>query len=384
MIAFLPIKKRVGIKVVSVMIAAITIGVAPYTAWQSYRIVMGQPAALLSLNLPPMNLTLVALNGTQLELNETDIGKLPYYESYGGFKNQLGNIKGLGNYTGVPLTTLCSLVGGITANNSLRITATDGYMMTFSYGQVNGDFITFDNKTGQQVPHNQPLTPILAYYFNDENVTDGPLRLAIVGPEGLVTQSIYWVKWVVKMEVRYIDDVAINNVKPFKTVVGQTYSCGINVTVANQGGFTETFNVTLYANITVVATSQNLILTNATSSTIIFKWNTTGVAYGNYIIWAYASPVPDETNTTNNNCTDGLVKVSIPGDVVDPYFKVDMGDISAVLDAFGSKLGADGNYWHTPPKALDPHSPNMDLDNNGKVDMGDITIALGNFAKHYP
>lgn len=377
-------KKRVGIKAVSIMIAAITIGIVPSTAWQPYRIVNGQPTALLSLNLPPMNLTLVALNGTQLELNETDIGKLPSYESYGGFKNQLGNINGLGNYTGVSLTTLCNLVGGITANNSLRITATDGYIMNFSYGQVNGDFITFDNKAGQQVPHNQPLTPILAHYFNDANVTDGPLRLAIVGPEGLVTQSIYWIKWVVKMEVRYVDDVSINNVIPLKTVVGQTYSCGINVTVANQGGYTETFSVTLYANSTVVATSQNLILTKATSTTITYNWNTTGVAYGNYIIWAYASPVLGETNTTNNNCTDGFVKVSIPGDVVDPYFKVDMGDISAVLDAFGSKLGADGNYWHTPPKALDPQSPNMDIDGNGKVDMGDITIALGNFGKHYP
>jgi DMSO/TMAO reductase YedYZ molybdopterin-dependent catalytic subunit len=46
--------------------------------------------------------------------------------------------------------------------------------------------------------------PIVAYYFNDENISEdsgGPLRLAIVGPEGLVTNSTHWVKWVVKIEV---------------------------------------------------------------------------------------------------------------------------------------------------------------------------------------
>jgi len=33
------------------------------------------------------------------------------------------------------------------------------------------------------------------------NITDGPLRAAIVGPEGLVTNSTYWVKYAVKMEI---------------------------------------------------------------------------------------------------------------------------------------------------------------------------------------
>jgi hypothetical protein len=113
-------------------------------------------------------------------------------------------------------------------------------------------------------------------------------------------------------------------------------------------------------------------------------WDTTGFVKGNCTISAYGGLVPSEYNTTNNNCIGGLVTVSILGDVVGPCFKVDMGDISAVLDAFGSKLGADGNYWHTPPRIPDPHSPNMDIDNNGPVDMGDVTIALDDFGKHYP
>ncbi len=43
-----------------------------------------------------------------------------------------------------------------------------------------------------------------------------------------------------------IHDVAVTNVTPSKTVVGQGYSMKINVTVENQGDLPETFNVTTY------------------------------------------------------------------------------------------------------------------------------------------
>jgi hypothetical protein len=151
-----------------------------------------------------MNLTLVATNGTELVLNSTDIGSLSSYRAFGGYKNQLGNIRGLGNYTGVPLTTLCTLVGGINTSDILRVSASDAYNINFTYDQVkNGDFIAYDPATGDQVSHLQPLIPIIAYCKNDTNLSpsEGPLRLAIVGPEGFVTNSTYWVKWVVKLEI---------------------------------------------------------------------------------------------------------------------------------------------------------------------------------------
>jgi len=110
----------------------------------------------------------------------------------------------LGNYTGVSLNTLCSLVGGLTNTSVVKIIAEDNYNQTFTYAQVNGDFVTYDPVTGAEVSHSQPLMPVVAYYFNDASIGSsdgGPLRLAIVGPEGLVTDSVYWVKWVVRVEV---------------------------------------------------------------------------------------------------------------------------------------------------------------------------------------
>jgi hypothetical protein len=203
MVNSLMISRQFGAKTAPILIAVLAIGMVSTTAWQPRKLSNGSPA-VSGLNLPPMNLTLVALNGTQLKLDEADIGNLPSYSGYGGFKNVLGNIKMWGTYTGVSLAVLCNLVGGIATNNSLRVTAADNYTITLTYAQFEGDFVTYNNVTGQQVPHNQSLTPILAYQFNGANLTSdegGPLRLAIVGLEGLVTDSIYWVKFITKMEI---------------------------------------------------------------------------------------------------------------------------------------------------------------------------------------
>jgi parallel beta-helix repeat protein len=61
----------------------------------------------------------------------------------------------------------------------------------------------------------------------------------------------------------------------------------------------------------------------------------------------------------------------IPGDV-NGDAKVDMGDIVALCDAFGSKPGKPN--WNA----------NCDLDKDGKITMGDIVIGLDHFGQHYP
>jgi hypothetical protein len=153
--------------------------------------------------LPSMTLTVVGVNETQISLNETGIGQLTSYGGFGGYKNQLGNLKGYGNYTGVSLEALCNLVGGLTNTSTVKVTATDNYSMSFTYAEVKGEFVTYDNVTGAEVNHTQSLMPIVAYYLNDSSIplSDGPLRLAIVSPEGYATSSTYWVKLVVRIEI---------------------------------------------------------------------------------------------------------------------------------------------------------------------------------------
>ena len=158
-------------------------------------------------SLPAIGLTIVSSNGTTVFLDENNITASSTTSGCGGFINSLNNIRGWGNYTGVSLKTLCDLVGDLTSNNNVTIFGSDGYNATLTYDQVaNGNFTTYDKTTKAQVPHNQPLVPIIAYFLNGTSfgsypTGDGPLRLAIVGPEGLITKSAYWVKYATRIEI---------------------------------------------------------------------------------------------------------------------------------------------------------------------------------------
>jgi len=106
-------------------------------------------------------------------------------------------------------------------------------------------------------------------------------------------------------------DIATTNVTPFETIVSRGFSTYINVTVANQGDFTETFMVTAYANTTIIETRE-VTLTSRNSTKITFTWDTYDFALGNYTISAYAWPIPGEIDTTNNRKEDGTVQIVVP------------------------------------------------------------------------
>jgi hypothetical protein len=172
-----------------------------------------------------------------------------------------------------------------------------------------------------------------------------------------------------------VHDVAVTKVTPLKTIVGQTLPCRINVTVENQGTVTETFDVTTYATtmppgITIEEkTIVNLLPSEIRNVT--FRWNTTGVSKGNYTISAIADTVPGETDTADNTCTDGIVKIVMIGDV-DANGKVEIKDFALMAKSYGA------NY-------PDPrYNANYDLDDNGKIEIKDFSIAAKNYGKIDP
>jgi hypothetical protein len=174
-----------------------------------------------------------------------------------------------------------------------------------------------------------------------------------------------------------VHDVAVTNVASSKTVVGQGYGTGISVPVANHGSFTESFNVTLYANhladanTTEISTPTNTTLAVGGTATLTFTWDTTGFAYGNYTITASADTVPGEVNTGNNNFTDGKVLVTIPSDL-NGDFNVTNADLVILAKAYGSKPG-DANW-----------NPDADINSNGRVSLVDLVIMAKRYLQHYP
>jgi hypothetical protein len=139
--------------------------------------------------------------------------------------------------------------------------------------------------------------------------------------------------------------------------------------VINLGNLTETFDVKAYYDTNLIGTKTVTDLDPNNVTTVTLIWNTTLVpACHNYTISAYIPPLPYEINVTNNNMTDGNVKIKLMGDTNGDGI-VNMDDISAVLDAFGSYPGHP--RWN----------PNCDLDPNNRIDMSDLVLVLENFGK---
>ena len=100
--------------------------------------------------------------------------------------------------------TLLNLIGGISSSENVTVTASDGYQVTFTYQQVQGQGLnTYDPSTKVTVQPPQPLTIIVAYDCNGTAfpASQGPLSIALVGPQGLYTPGMYWAYLLVKIEV---------------------------------------------------------------------------------------------------------------------------------------------------------------------------------------
>ena len=161
-------------------------------------------------------------------------------------------------------------------------------------------------------------------------------------------------------------NIAVTNVHVAKTIVCQGFGMNISCTVFNQGEATEMFNLTLYANDSVIE-RKTTSLSSGYSAVITFVWNTTGFSKGFYGIWAYAEPVSGETDLANNNCTDGNVRVTSMGDIAPEFGIVDIFDVVTCATAFGSQPGS--YNWN----------PIADINNDAIVDIFDIVVVAVHF-----
>jgi len=175
-----------------------------------------------------------------------------------------------------------------------------------------------------------------------------------------------------------VHDIAVISVSPSKTVVGQGYDAKFNVTVENQGDFTETFNLDAYANATLIGTQLASNLPVGEMRMYTFVWNTAGLAYGNYTISATAAQVTGELDTADNTFVDGVVKVTIAGDV-DGDFDVDIMDVVSITGRYMRPVPL---WWPGPP-AL-PNDNNCDINGDGVISILDVVICTSHYGQKWP
>ena len=164
-------------------------------------------------------------------------------------------------------------------------------------------------------------------------------------------------------------DIAVAEIASSKTVIGEGCQALFNITLENQGGYSETFNLTFYANTTLLAAVEGIALEKLTSITLPFPWNTTGLAKGHYNMSCHLTLAPNESDTADN-ALETIVLVTISGDI-DGDKDVDIYDIVSLADAYGTE---EGN-----PRFF----ANGDLDGDGDIDIYDIVIAADNYGKSW-
>jgi hypothetical protein len=139
----------------------------------------------------------------------------------------------------------------------------------------------------------------------------------------------------------------------------------VNTTLTNLGDFTETAQLTVTANSTVIGVSSTTL--SAGQSLILpVKWNTTGVKPGCYLIKSSVASVPGEINTTNNVLIWGYIHMLPLGDL-NQDGSVSFLDAVTFAADYGAMVGSS------------LYNPYADINGNGVVDFLDATVLASNY-----
>ncbi len=188
------------------------------------------------------------------------------------------------------------LVGELT-ELTFRATATDA--------DIPAQPLTFTLGTG--APPGASITESGVFtWIPTEEQGPGNYLVAVIVSDGLLTDSEEITITVFEV---HIHDLAIINATASSTNIAAGEVVTITVTVKNQGTATETFNLTIFYDQTVIETRTVSRLAPGAHQTLEFSWNTTGIGDSDYQIRAEASRVSSEFDTSNNSHVIAVLKV---------------------------------------------------------------------------
>jgi len=244
-----------------------------------------------------------------------------------------------------PINSSAQSIPHVSIDGTVKVVKPPGASFVFSPpSPIVDEMVTFD--ASASTPNGGSITSYF-WDFDDFNTTSTSnpvithayasqgtfnVTLTVTDSEGLTDST-----WkLVQVIVPTGHDIAVINVTPASDTVYQGWIVNINVTVENQGDFTETFNVTAYYDESIMGIQEVNDLAASTNVTLTFLWNTTEVApCQNYTIKATADVVSGETETTDNTYVNGEVKVNMLGDF-NGDGKIDWQDLLVLARAYGT------------------------------------------------
>jgi len=151
--------------------------------------------------IPP---TLILIyNDEQINFTLGQLERLEPYTAKGGYRTQSGFVKGVGNYTGVNITTLIDTLQPIPYRYSLQVISDDGNY-SFNYSTVMGYVNVYDLENASILIGKRNMTMVLAYQFEGDalnETSDGKLKIVFLDENGSITESALWRKKVNSIRV---------------------------------------------------------------------------------------------------------------------------------------------------------------------------------------
>jgi hypothetical protein len=153
----------------------------------------------------PPTLALI-YNDEQRNFTFGELERLESYTAKGGYRTQSGFIKGVGNYTGLNITTLVNMLQPIPYRYTLQVFSEDGKNMSYNYSTIIGNVNIYNpqNASDPNPIGKGNMTMVLAYQFEGDwlnESSDGKLRLVFLDNQGSITEAKYWMKMVTSIRI---------------------------------------------------------------------------------------------------------------------------------------------------------------------------------------
>jgi len=135
-----------------------------------------------------------------------DLVQLEAYTAKGGYRTQSGFIKGVGNYTGVNVSTLVNTFQPAPLLFSFKVYSEDGKNLSINYSTILGnvDIYNPDNASDSKPIGKGGVTMVLAYQYEGEwlnESNDGKLKIVFLDEKGSITQASLWWKKVTSIRI---------------------------------------------------------------------------------------------------------------------------------------------------------------------------------------
>jgi hypothetical protein len=155
-------------------------------------------------NTPPPAFTLI-YDDEQINYTIADFAQLETYTARGGYRTQSGFIKGVGNYTGVNITTLVNTLRQAPLQYSIKVFSDEGNT-SYNYSTILGnvDLYNPDNASDPNPIGKGNVTMVLVYQYEGKLLnesTDGKLKIVFLDEKGSITRGSLWWKKVTSIQV---------------------------------------------------------------------------------------------------------------------------------------------------------------------------------------